>query len=85
MVVDKSGDLSGANGIIRHDYLPFGEEIGEGVGIRSSSSGYGTDTVRQKFTSYERDNETGLDDVVRILVEILPESQSRTEGKQTLF
>jgi len=24
-------------------------------------------------------------DVVRILVEILPESQSRTEGKQTLF
>lgn len=61
MVVDKSGDLGGANGIVRHDYLPFGEEISAGVGIRNSSSGYGTDTVRQKYTSYERDNETGLD------------------------
>lgn len=61
MVVDKSGALSGTNGVVRHDYLPFGEEISAGVGIRSSSNGYGTDTVRQKFGSKERDNETGLD------------------------
>ncbi|MCI0563135.1 MAG: RHS repeat-associated core domain-containing protein, partial [Nitrososphaera sp.] len=48
-------------GIVRHDYLPFGEEIGAGVGIRSASYGYGTDTVRQKYTGHERDGETGLD------------------------
>jgi len=46
----------GLGDVTRHDYLPFGEESST-VGIRS----YGTDTVRQKFTSYERDNETGLD------------------------
>jgi len=41
--------------------LPFGEEINAGVGIRSASNGYGTNTVRQKYGSKERDNETGLD------------------------
>ncbi|MCW5970178.1 MAG: RHS repeat-associated core domain-containing protein [Blastocatellales bacterium] len=61
MVVDSSGELTGANGVVRHDYLPFGEEIGGGIGIRGSSSGYGMDTVRQKYTGYERDGETGLD------------------------
>jgi RHS repeat-associated protein len=45
----------------RHDYLPFGEELGAGVGIRSASLGYGVDSMRQKFTSKERDSETGLD------------------------
>lgn len=39
----------------RHDYLPFGEEIGR------SLPGYFGDNVRQKFTSKERDVETGLD------------------------
>ncbi len=33
--------------------MPFGEEVGR--------AGYGTDAVRQKFTSYERDNESDLD------------------------
>jgi RHS repeat-associated protein len=44
-----------ANGqvISRRDFQPFGEEI--------ARANYGTDNVRQKFTSYERDNETGLD------------------------
>jgi RHS repeat-associated protein len=44
-----------ANGqvIARHDYQPFGEEI--------SRASYGADSTRQKFTSYERDNETNLD------------------------
>ncbi|MFL6207267.1 MAG: RHS repeat domain-containing protein [Pyrinomonadaceae bacterium] len=59
MVADKTGSLAG---IRRHDYLPFGEEIGAGVGGRTAGQGYGqVDNVRQHFTSKERDNETGLD------------------------
>jgi len=58
MVVDRSGSLGG---IKRHDFAPFGAELSAGVGIRSASNGYSVDSVRQKFGSYERDNETGLD------------------------
>ena len=58
MIADASGSLAG---IERHDYLPFGEEVGAGIGVRSESSGYGGDTVRQKFTGKERDPETDLD------------------------
>ncbi len=39
--------------VSRRDLRPFGEEI--------SRANYGTDSVRQKFTSYERDTETDLD------------------------
>src|SRR4029078_2616601 len=50
------------NTLKRHDYLPFGEEISSGAGGRTSAMGYVTgDGVRQKFTSKERDSETGLD------------------------
>jgi RHS repeat-associated protein len=51
-----------ANGavIARHDYMPFGEEVLT-VGNRSSGVSYGEDGVRQKFTGYQRDEETGLD------------------------
>jgi RHS repeat-associated protein len=46
----------------RHDYLPFGEEVGVGIGGRNSMLQYGAaDAVRQKFTSYERDIEADLD------------------------
>jgi RHS repeat-associated protein len=58
MVIDKSGSLANVK---RHDYLPFGEELGANTGGRTTSLGYSGDTVRQKFTSKERDNETGLD------------------------
>jgi len=58
MVADLSGSLAG---IKRHDYLPFGEEVGAGVGGRTTGQGYVADNVRQKFTGYERDNETDLD------------------------
>ncbi len=52
-------DASGA--VSRHDYKPFGEEIGE-ADNRTAALGYGTaDGVRQKFTSKERDSESGLD------------------------
>ncbi len=44
----------------RHDYLPFGEEIGA-YGGRPNHEEYRQDNVRQKFTGLERDSETGLD------------------------
>lgn len=44
----------------RHDYLPFGEEI-DGTGGRTTGLNYGDDSVRQKFTGKERDDESGLD------------------------
>jgi RHS repeat-associated protein len=59
MIFDKTGALATVK---RHDYLPFGEELSTGQGVRSTTLGYGAaDSVRQKFTSQERDNETGLD------------------------
>lgn len=58
MIADKTGSL---NGVKRHDYLPFGEEIIAGTGGRTTTQGYVGDNVRQKYTKYERDNETGLD------------------------
>ncbi len=51
----------------RHDYLPFGEEIGAGLGNRDQASGVSgytasrTDGPAQKFTGKERDNESQLD------------------------
>lgn len=44
--------------VSRSDYMPYGEEI---TGGRSSGHGYVTDDVRQGFTGYENDDETGLD------------------------
>jgi len=45
----------------RHDYLPFGEELQAGVGGRTTAQGYSQpDGVRQGFTGYEKDGETGL-------------------------
>ena len=58
MVIDATGSLAG---IKRHDFLPFGEELYAGIGIRSASNGYSDDSARQKFTGKERDDETGLD------------------------
>ena len=51
----------------RHDYLPFGEEIGTALGNRGQASGVSgytaslADGPAQKFTGKERDNESGLD------------------------
>jgi RHS repeat-associated protein len=44
----------------RHDYFPFGDEIPNGIDGRTSLWG-AADTVVQKFTGKERDQETGLD------------------------
>jgi len=46
--------------VSRHDFLPFGEELV--TSNRTSGLGYGApDYVNQKFTSKERDAESGLD------------------------
>lgn len=58
MIFDLTGSLATTE---RHDYLPFGEEL-TSQGLRPAAQGYGIDAgVRQKFTSKERDSETGLD------------------------
>ena len=58
MIIDKTGSLAG---IKRHDFLPFGEELIATQGARTAAMGYSADDTRQKFTSKERDAETGLD------------------------
>jgi RHS repeat-associated protein len=57
MIAERTGSLAG---IKRHDYLPFGEELYAGTGGRTQQEGYNTDNVRQHFTGYENDLETGL-------------------------
>jgi RHS repeat-associated protein len=53
---------SSAGIVSRHDYMPFGEELGSGVGARTVGMGFMvSDGLRQKLTSKERDLETGLD------------------------
>jgi RHS repeat-associated protein len=70
MEADKSGRLNddaGTSGVLegirRHDYLPFGEELVARTGAQRSGVGYEppASNVKQKFGSKERDNETGLD------------------------
>jgi RHS repeat-associated protein len=56
VITDASGAVKA-----RHDYLAFGEEIGLKGGRNADPLKYISDTVRQKFTSKERDTETGLD------------------------
>jgi len=54
-------DQSGAV-LSRRDFMPFGEDLKDGVGARSNSNKYGIDDkVREGFTGYEKDKETGLD------------------------
>jgi RHS repeat-associated protein len=48
--------------VARHDYLPFGQELGSLTGLRTGTQGYGaSDTNRQKYGLTERDDATGLD------------------------
>jgi RHS repeat-associated protein len=58
IILDDTGNLAGVR---RHDYLPFGEELYAGTGGRTPAMGYVGDGVRQQFTAYERDAESGLD------------------------
>ncbi len=68
MIFDQSGSLTVTqngnyvSGMIRHDYLPFGEELFAGTGGRTTAQGYSaSDGVRQHFTGQQRDTESGLD------------------------
>jgi RHS repeat-associated protein len=59
-VMNNNGSSSAI--VARHDYLPFGEEIGSNIGLRSSGQGYAaSDTNRWKYGLTERDAATGLD------------------------
>ncbi len=63
VVTDAQGNAHSENGAVgsRHDYFPFGEGLGAGVGGRSTQQGYTqSETLRQGFTGYQKDGETGL-------------------------
>ena len=55
--------MTDAGGVVksRHDYHPFGEEVGLRGGRDAGTHKYVVDSLRHKFTSKERDDETGLD------------------------
>lgn len=59
VVVNGSGTV-----VSRRDFLPFGEELFADGTYRKTSDNYSTtgiDAVRQRFTGYQKDTETGLD------------------------
>lgn len=57
VLTNKKGEV-----VSRRDFMPFGEEITPDGTYRTTTAKYGAaDKVRQKFTGYERDEETGLD------------------------
>jgi RHS repeat-associated protein len=58
VITNSSGSV-----VSRHDYKPFGEELGSGTGGRTTGMGFSNsgDNNRKKFTGYKRDTETGLD------------------------
>ena len=48
--------------VSRRDFMPFGEQLPADPIYRTTNLRYGAvDSVRQKFTGYQRDDETGLD------------------------
>src|SRR6266536_1035622 len=54
--------MSGSAIVARHDYLPFGEEIGALTGMRTTAQGFGAaDKIRQRYALTERDDSSGLD------------------------
>ncbi len=60
VITDKLGNV-----VSRRDFLPFGEEIyANSSANRTEANKYslsGQDSVRKRFTGYEKDQETGLD------------------------
>jgi RHS repeat-associated protein len=57
--------ITDKNGIVtsRRDFMPFGEDLNGDGNFRTSTNKYGsvTDNIRQRFTGYEKDQETQLD------------------------
>jgi RHS repeat-associated protein len=62
IILGTSGSLADTR---RRDFMPFGEDLGAGQFGRTTALGYeatGTPSnPREKFATYERDDETGLD------------------------
>jgi RHS repeat-associated protein len=57
MVTDGGGAI-----ISRHDYMAFGDEIYTNTGGRTTTQKYSAiDNIREQYTGYERDTESGLD------------------------
>ncbi len=58
MITDSQGNV-----ISRRDFKPFGEEVTPDIGARAAVMAYQPtdDNVKQKFTGYQKDEETGLD------------------------
>ena len=56
-IMDGSGNV-----VARHDYLPFGEELWSGVGMRTIGQQFGAmDQNRKRYALTEKDEATGLD------------------------
>ena len=55
--------MDGAGNVVaRHDYLPFGEELWAGVGMRTTAQQFGAmDQSRMRYALTEKDDTTGLD------------------------
>lgn len=60
MITDAEGEV-----VSRRDFMPFGEELYTGIGGRTGETGLkyfsSQDDIRQKFTGYQKDEETQLD------------------------
>ncbi len=57
VITNKQGEV-----LSRRDFMPFGEEVAPDASYRTATLKYGiSDGVRQKFTGYQRDEETDLD------------------------
>ncbi len=58
VITDQNGEV-----ISRRDFMPFGEELNSGIGGRETTQKYNAtnDEIRQKFTGYQKDQESGLD------------------------
>jgi len=59
LVTDRNGNV-----VSRRDFQPFGEELPADGSARKTTDNYSTSTedkVRQRFTGYQKDIETGLD------------------------
>jgi len=58
MLTDSAGNVQR-----RYDFLPFGQELGAGIGSRTTAMGYLTapDGLSPKFTGQDRDQETSID------------------------
>ncbi len=57
VITNKQGQI-----VSRRDFMPFGEQVPTDATYRTAALKYNIDdNIRQKFTGYQRDKETGLD------------------------